>query len=841
MMYGFAIHVRWIDVCGLSRTIRRKPLFMSKKLIRLVASLQIGLVLLTGCHPTQPFYVGETGDLAHYIDTATRIEYPDLKCDALPEASETLAPYTVDNHEYTHLDLTLEECIAYALVNTKLVRAVPGSNQQSGDIAATILSSPSSQLTTAYDPAITSSTANTQAQVVDQNGNRVQNRGATRANQVGGVEDALSEFDAQFSSFVGYNTTDRPRNVGAGNIFNPQFFQANDATGQAAISKRTATGGVVTARSQTIYSLNNIQSPSVGRQTPSDYTQILEAQIQHPLMRGRGTLMNRIPVVLARMNEDISLGQYEERIRNLVKEVEMAYWDLYCSYWNVETAKIARDSALQVWRTADAKYQAGQGQVYAVAQAAAQYYSFDAALKAALVGANLPGSDPGVYGRERRLRHLMGWAPTDGRLIRPSDRPTEALLEFDWCTIQGEALTRNIDLRQQKWLLKQRELELMSAKNQILPDVNISALYRWLGVGDSWGSRSGSLQRFPTGSQSAIDSLVGGDFQEAALRLEFTPNAFGSRRQLALIRNTQLSLARETEVLHEKEIALMHRLSEDISLLSSHYEQLVLKLSQWTASERDAKSWNDRFLIGDQNLDQVLDNLLRAQERRARAQQDYYRAVCEYNKSIVQIHLLKGSLLEYNNICLQEGPWPEKAYWDATEHARRRDAARYLDYGASRPRVISEGPYQQHTGTANDSNNKRTGSANLRDGQPQLAAPNESVDSSSKSENKKLPSEVPSLETLPKKQPLDMKPSPSKPDVETLPPVKAGIKVSKPPVASSNTSSAATGRIAATDPATQTPITASGNRLNSKEENVSRVEQASYQQLPTKAPVNLLR
>ncbi len=51
----------------------------------------------------------------------------------------------------------------------------------------------------------------------------------------------------------------------------------------------------------------------------------------------------------------------------------------------------------------------------------------------------------------------------------------------------------------------------------------------------------------------------------------------------------------------------------------------------------------------------ILDNLLRSQERRARAQQDYYRAVTEYNKSIVQVHLLKGSLLEYNNICLQEG------------------------------------------------------------------------------------------------------------------------------------------------------------------------------------------
>ncbi len=736
---------------------------MHTKLVRSIATLHIGLAFLTGCHPTKPFYMGETGDLSHYIDTASRIEYPDLQSEPLPEASQTMEPYSIDNQKYEFLDLTLEECLAYALVNTKLVRAVPGSNLQSGDIASAILSSPSSQLSTAYDPAITASTANTQAHVVDQNGNRVQARGAAKANQVGGVEDALSEFDAQFSSFVGYNTTDRPRNVGGGNIFNPQFFQANDGTAQSAISKRMATGGVVTARSQSIYSFNNIPSPGIGRQSPSDYTQILEMQIQHPLLRGRGTLVNRIPVVLARVNEDISLGQYEERIRNLSKEVEVAYWELYCSYWNVETAKIARDNSLKVWRSANNRYSAGTETTGAEAQAKAQYHQFEAALMIALNGASVPGADPGVTGRERRLRHLMGWAATDGRLIRPSDRPNVAPTEFDWNTIVGEALTRNIELRQQKWLIKTRELELISAKNQVLPDVNISALYRWLGVGNSYNSRSGSPTRFPIGDQSAIDSLVGGDFQEAAFRLEFTPATFGSRRQLANVRNSQLTLAREAEVLREKEIGLMHLLSDQVNLLKSHFELMNQKLNQWNDSERDAFYWNVRYEEGAEQTQSVaLDNLLRAQERRARAQAEYYRAVCEYNKSIVQIHLLKGSLLEYNNICMQEGPWPTKAYEDATDHARRRDAARYLDYGASRPKVISQGPYQQHLGNVNEGAEFNPAKHEMPELEPVPANP--STDKSEKQLDKIPEEDIPALPER-KKVPT---PEKDPPDVKTL-------------------------------------------------------------------------
>ena len=51
----------------------------------------------------------------------------------------------------------------------------------------------------------------------------------------------------------------------------------------------------------------------------------------------------------------------------------------------------------------------------------------------------------------------------------PIDRPTIAKVEFDWCEITEEALARNLDLRRQKWRIKQRELELIAAKNLLLP------------------------------------------------------------------------------------------------------------------------------------------------------------------------------------------------------------------------------------------------------------------------------------------------------------------------------------------------------------------------------------
>jgi len=669
--------------------------------------LQIGSVMLTGCQPTQPFYLRDRANFAEYLQHAQQIEIPDLEINPLPEATNAFEPLTLDNQKYEFLDLTLEECVSYALVNSKLIRTIPGTQRQNVDIAANILSTPSQQQSSVYDPAIAATTTSPQQIAVDQNGNRILPRGAARANQVGGVEDALSEFDAQFSAFFSYNKTDRARNVQPGNIFNPPQFQAGDSTGQMALSKRMATGGIVSARSQSIYSSNNISAPSIARAFPRDYTQVLEFQVQHPLLRGRGTSVNRIPVVLARINEDLSLVDFEERVRNLVRDVEFAYWDLYQSYWNVENARIARDSAAKAYHIAYEKLQKGAAGT-TEAQAKYTYHDFQAQLDAALAGGAALGGDPGLFGREQTLRILMGWASSDGRLIRPSDKPAIGMAEFDFDESINEMLSRSVDLRRQRWIIKQRELELLSAKNQMLANVDLSFIYRFVGVGTSLLDKGGNgdfPQNPPTlpsePPPSAWEELLSGNYQEAAVRMDFLPNPVGARRASNDVRNKQLTLARDHALLEEKEIAATHRISQVLRELNSNYIQMTEQLAALSAADRWVKLYQEKFNAGDAGAEQIMDLLLRAQQSRANAGRNYARALSEYNKSIVEVHMLKGSLLEYNNITLEEGLWPEKAYWDSSERTRERSAGRSLPSGASRPSLSSRGELPQNLGTAN--------------------------------------------------------------------------------------------------------------------------------------------
>ena len=77
----------------------------------------------TGCAPQQPFYCREDGDLSHYLDVATDIEYPDVEEPSLCEVQNTLAPLTLKNMEnYEIWDLPLSEVVHITLCNSQVMR-----------------------------------------------------------------------------------------------------------------------------------------------------------------------------------------------------------------------------------------------------------------------------------------------------------------------------------------------------------------------------------------------------------------------------------------------------------------------------------------------------------------------------------------------------------------------------------------------------------------------------------------------------------------------------------------------------------------------------------------------
>ena len=55
-------------------------------------------------------------------------------------------------------------------------------------------------------------------------------------------------------------------------------------------------------------------------------------------------------VMIARIRTDQTLADFEGGVRNVVHDLEEAYWELYFAYRDLEARKMGRDSALETCR-----------------------------------------------------------------------------------------------------------------------------------------------------------------------------------------------------------------------------------------------------------------------------------------------------------------------------------------------------------------------------------------------------------------------------------------------------------------------------------------------------------
>jgi outer membrane protein TolC len=649
----------------------------------------IGSMLGSGCAPQQPFYAREDGDLSHYLGVATEIEYPDVQESPSCEVTNTLPPLTLKNTDnYQIWDLTLTECVQITLARSQVMRQLGGRivSTAPDTISRTIISPVA--VTTTYDPALIETTSGLSVGDVF-NGN--------------GVEAALSEFDAQLDASVFWEKNDRPQNVdqtSAVAAFRPTVLQQDLGTFTSGITKISAEGTTWSIRNNTNYEGNNI--PSGVNQTqafPSSWSTNFEASFTHPLFQGSGAQYNRIAgpltfdqyaagvrnpidgVMIARIRADQTLNDFEGGVRNLMRDLEDAYWELYFAYRDLEARKMGRDSALETWKKTAALYRTGSkgGSADREAEARSQYFLFRSQVEQALTD---------VFKNENRLRYIMGLSMSDGRLIRPADEPTLAKVGFDWSGIHCEALTRRVEIRRQKWEIKRRELELIAARNFLLPRIDAVGRYRWLGLGDELINQN--HLPFNTPGSSAFGVLDSGDFQEWQLGLEANI-PIGFRRELSGIRHHELLLARDRAILQDLELEISHQLGDAIRDIDNNYGLSQTHFNRRVAAEAEVQAVTASYEAGRIPLDLLLD----AQRRRSEAESAYYRSLVDYNRAIMNVHYRKGSLLDYDGVYLAEGQWPAKAYFDAMRQARKRDAALFIDYGYTRPNVVSQGPVPQ--------------------------------------------------------------------------------------------------------------------------------------------------
>ncbi len=667
---------------------------MQIRLRKFAAGILALAAVAAGCHSREVFFAD--GDRLHFQNVATKIDYPETEMETRPDLLAAPPPNSVRRCEPAQSwPLTLCEAIRLTLANSQVIR----------DAGGRVINSPGSAATV-YDTAI----AETDPQL--------------------GVEAALSQFDALFSSGVSWQRQDHqvanpllgglPPGVTILDLLSgaipptPSVLRDDSAAFYAQIDKYAATGTQFSLRSDVLYDKTNAFFGLV----PAEYDAYITAQVRQPLLQGAGIDFNRIAgpkgqpgvyngVLLARLNSDVTLADFEASVLDLLFSVEQAYWELYFSYRDLDAKIAARDAALETWRVIQKKYEAGTADDEQEARAREQFYLFDAQVINATSGV-ASGNGPllvqgGVYGNERRLRSLMGLPANDNRLIRPADEPTTAEAVFNWSDSVRQAFWRRVELRRQKWVIKRRELELVASKNFLQGRLDLVGLYRWRGLGpDVLGTEN-----------SALDEIFDGHYQDWQLGVQYS-TPIGNRPGHAAVRSAELMLARERARLRELELQILDDASRAFGEVDRAYAVTRSTCNRIQAAHRQLEDVRKKYDAGTVPVDFLLD----AQQRVADADSLYHRSLVDYTLSLAKVNRARGTLLDYYDVALTEGPWCDEAYASAVKQARRF-LPRVLDYTQMVPPPVSRGAYPQQVAVGpnglNDNNSPTPPPAALLD------------------------------------------------------------------------------------------------------------------------------
>lgn len=380
------------------------------------------------------------------------------------------------------------------------------------------------------------------------------------------------------------------------------------------------------------------------------YGSNLQFQFSQPLLKDFGFNISRREILVARTNQQISEAGLRTSLINIIYSVEEAYWNLVYSIENLQV----RQQSLQLARDLLAK---NKKEVEVGILAPIEILSAEA--EVATREADILQAEVLVKNSEDTLKTLINLLPDDDESeynIIPTSKP---VFEQHDITIEDALMTgmdNRPDLASRRLEVKNTELDLSYAKNQLLPNVNFDASF--------WSPGTSGTQilylngdpltdevvgTIPGGAGDAFRDAMGFKYQNWELGITFTfpIETIFSRAAYARAKlNKKLALYN----LENQEQQVFLDIRNSVRTVQTNYKRVEaykvakeLALKKLEAEEKKLKvGLTTNYLVLQYQRD--LDNAVSAE----------LRAIIDYNLSLARLHQSMGTSLKTKNIRLTE-------------------------------------------------------------------------------------------------------------------------------------------------------------------------------------------
>ena len=461
----------------------------------------------------------------------------------------------------------------------------------------------------------------------------LQVQGYNPAIETAKIVEAEAAFDAVYFTNFTNTKQDRPS---ASQLMGTQ---TQNRVFESGVRKLLSTGMQVS----TSYNLTRAESNLVFQTLNPSYFNQFVVEFRQPLLRGFGLDFNRSQIELAKLDRAISMEQLRREIREVLFNIEQAYWRL----WEVRrrvviSARLLADlKKIHNWLFQ--RWEIGHD-VYGV-QVKLVESRIEKREAAFIQERNA------VKNAEDALKNLINDPDLNQATnieIIPIDTPSSETVMIDETGEVTAALTHRSELHEAKLAIQQALLGIGVAKNQALPRLDL--LFRY--IVDGLGSNA----------DRAFSQMSENDFNEYVTALEFEW-PIGNRGPEAALRRARYQQA-QAMAAHRAQIEnIITEVKKAIRDLQTHYETVGPTYRAARASEDQLRAIQKRE---ESRSPPSLEVELNAHEALAGAREALVRSLANYHLGLINLERQKGTLLHYNNVAI-EGI-------EAADHTRRFEA-----------------------------------------------------------------------------------------------------------------------------------------------------------------------
>jgi len=430
-----------------------------------------------------------------------------------------------------------------------------------------------------------------------------------------GVVGAQSVYDPLLAGGINYQDSVTPEEFGT---LTDRRLQTSGS-----LSGLLPSGATYDLSSATTRETGNFQSTSNFL-----YTGTAGVSLTQPLLKNFGFGINSANIRIARESQSIALQTFIQLVMSKINDVSTAYYELIFAIENHKSALETRALAQQLLDENRKREQVGTMSPLDVIQAEAGVAESEQTVIT---------TERAIKDNENTLKRLICQQVTEfrGVSLLPVDYPLVQMVAIDLDFSTYTALEKRADYLSLKHALEKQNISVQFTRNQLWPQIDLQGSYGLNGGGRTF-NRYG-------------DSLTSGDNPVWSVGVALTV-PLGNRSARANYHIARLDADQAVLSLKSLEQDIVVQVDDAVGHVQTNLKSVEAARAATRLAQESLDAEKKKLLAGTSTTFLVL----QAQSQLATSRSAEIRAEADYSESIVALDLAEGTILDKNNIVLDE-------------------------------------------------------------------------------------------------------------------------------------------------------------------------------------------